>query len=417
MRHAAILALATLGLASCGQFGTSAESAGSTTGVVGRGGMVGEEGGGAGSEPGPGTSGGNVLHLGATNLCAAAAGSSTAANQNVVLSRCAATTRQLWTLAGGQLALGDGRCLMAPASLRVGTQAVVLPCAKVGARQGQWQLDGNQLTLAADNGRCLQAAGQAAGSAVGVVACDAQDATQQWALQGVPAQNPNTATPDPNDALDPAKGSDPNGGAGAQQPNAGASNGVVLDVNTTTKDTSALGGSPRPYSGPAINFPNDPARWDSWDNAWARAMGAFPGSNTPAQSGWIKDAILLESATTGMDARFILAVVMQESGGDVHVRTTNNGVRNPGLMQSHNGATFTDVGDGGRASIFQMVQDGVEGTKDGDGLLQGVRQTKNYFAAGRLYNSGQLDANNLSNGLGATASYCQDLANRVMGRL
>ena len=41
---------------------------------------------------------------------------------------------------------------------------------------------------------------------------------------------------------------------------------------------------------------------------------------------------------TGVDHRFILAVIMQESGGCVRAPTTNYGVRNPGLMQDHNGS-------------------------------------------------------------------------------
>lgn len=434
MRWRSILVAGGVALAGCGQFGASADGADLATGIAGQGGAtgrgVGDNSAGAGGDFG--ATGGNVLRLGATKVCAAAAGSSSAANYNVVLSSCAAATPQLWTFDGGRLSLSDGRCLMAPASPRVATQAVVLSCDKVGARQGRWQFEGAQLTLVADTSRCLQAGGQASGSAVGVVACDAGDTAQQWALQNAGEWPSGTATQDanaPREASDPSQANDanhagnpndpgvggnPNGGAGAEQP---SGKGRALDVNVTTKDVSNVGGSPRGYSGPAVNFPNDPTRWDSWDNAWARASRSFPSSNTAAQNGWIRDAVVGEASTTGMDARFILAVIMQESGGDVHVRTTNNGVRNPGLMQSHNGATFADLGDGGRASIFQMVQDGVEGTRDGDGLLQGVQKTKNYFAAGRLYNSGQLDANNLSNGLGATASYCQDLANRVMGRL
>jgi hypothetical protein len=38
------------------------------------------------------------------------------------------------------------------------------------------------------------------------------------------------------------------------------------------------------------------------------------------------------------------------------------------------------------------------------------------YQALRLYNSGSLDANNLSNGLGATDSYVSDIANRLQGK-
>ena len=37
------------------------------------------------------------------------------------------------------------------------------------------------------------------------------------------------------------------------------------------------------------------------------------------------------------------------------------------------------------------------------------------YRALRLYNSGSLDDNNLSNGMGATDSYVSDVANRLQG--
>ena len=51
----------------------------------------------------------------------------------------------------------------------------------------------------------------------------------------------------------------------------------------------------------------------------------------------MKKAIQSVSASSGVDARFILAVIMQESTGCVRVITTQYSVFNPGLMQSHNG--------------------------------------------------------------------------------
>lgn len=38
-----------------------------------------------------------------------------------------------------------------------------------------------------------------------------------------------------------------------------------------------------------------------------------------------------------------------------------------------------------------------------------------YFAAARMYNSGSVDYNNLNNGLGSTACYATDIANRLTG--
>jgi hypothetical protein len=72
-------------------------------------------------------------------------------------------------------------------------------------------------------------------------------------------------------------------------------------------------------------------------------------------------------------------------------------------MQSHNGVEYSDSDP--RGSIFQMVRDGTEGTADGDGLVQLVR----------AYNSGSVNKTDLSDGLGATASYVSDCANRLLG--
>ena len=60
--------------------------------------------------------------------------------------------------------------------------------------------------------------------------------------------------------------------------------------------------------------------------------------NTDAEISEISTAIQSVGASTGIDPRFILAIMMQESNGCVRAPTTNYGVRNPGLMQSHNGA-------------------------------------------------------------------------------
>ncbi len=108
-----------------------------------------------------------------------------------------------------------------------------------------------------------------------------------------------------------------------------------------------------------------------------------------------------------------MQMIIQESSGNVRVPTTDNGVRNPGLMQSHNGAEFNPADPAG--SILQMIRDGTEGTKDGDGLKQCIARRGNVYAACREYNSGSVDVNDLSNGLGATQDYVSDMANRLVG--
>src|SRR5260221_8513963 len=94
--------------------------------------------------------------------------------------------------------------------------------------------------------------------------------------------------------------------------------------------------------------------------------------NTEEQNQLVREAITQVSSESGIDQRLILAVVMQESQGHVHIPTTDNGIRNPGLMQSHNGVEYIDSDPKG--SIFQMIRDGTEGTAEGDGLTQLVKR-------------------------------------------
>ena len=108
---------------------------------------------------------------------------------------------------------------------------------------------------------------------------------------------------------------------------------------------------------------------------------------------------------------------MQESSGEATVGATNNGVSNPGLMQSHDGVGYDFSDPAG--SIKQMIHDGVLGVLTpggGDGLYNTTAEQNGSIWEGiRKYNSGSVDVTNLSNGLGSTSSYCSDIANRLMG--
>lgn len=142
----------------------------------------------------------------------------------------------------------------------------------------------------------------------------------------------------------------------------------------------------------------------------------------------IYNAIQSVAAATKVDHRFILAVMMQESKGCVRVNTTGNGVRNPGLMQDHDGPHSCN--DGGNvqvpcpdAEIQGMIQDGTGGTAAGDGLAATLNQAEGlgktdaqgFYAAARIYNSGSIDpSGNLGAG-GSTHCYASDIANRLKG--
>lgn len=119
------------------------------------------------------------------------------------------------------------------------------------------------------------------------------------------------------------------------------------------------------YYGDASGFP-DKSKWISFEdmfNGYKPAMaqgcsnlGISP-DDTGEQIGQIYNAIQQVSIASLVDHRFILATIMQESIGCVHVGTTSNGVTNPGLMQSHNGASFVgnDAStDDQQASINQV---------------------------------------------------------------
>jgi LysM repeat protein len=151
---------------------------------------------------------------------------------------------------------------------------------------------------------------------------------------------------------------------------------------------------------------------------------------TEAEMATMKTAINKIAGESGVDARFILAIIMQESNGCVRVHTTNNGVVNPGLMQSHNGKGSCNTGISSpenvqnpcpESEIEQMIRDGTMGTTDGDGLLQlieangGTGDATAYYKAARCYNSGSIaSGGNLGAGI-ATHCYSSDIANRLLG--
>ncbi|KAI0965614.1 putative muramidase [Xylaria arbuscula] len=178
----------------------------------------------------------------------------------------------------------------------------------------------------------------------------------------------------------------------------------------------------------------DISAWGSFDELWNTNLpliqqscgwNGWGADNSDSEISDIQNAINQVSSSTGVDNRFILAIIMQESKGCVRVPTTNNGISNPGLMQSHNGSgTCAGVSPCPTAEILQMVTDGVAGTSSGDGVQQTLATTSSnygssnaaaYYAAARLYNSGSVDYTNLNNGFTSTACYADDVANRLTG--
>lgn len=189
------------------------------------------------------------------------------------------------------------------------------------------------------------------------------------------------------------------------------------------------------YSGDGTTGDGWPAKseWISFEDMFnnnkvemSSSCGNFkvPDDSGP-EVGAIYNALQEVATETKVDHRFILAVMMQESGGCVRAPTTNYGVRNPGLMQDHDGAaTCNDSGDVQNPcptdTITQMIRDGSAGTASGDGLAQcinesGASDVSAFYKAARIYNAGSLASDGDLGAPGATRCYSSDIANRLTG--
>ncbi|MCJ1251761.1 hypothetical protein MMC30_008999 [Trapelia coarctata] len=203
--------------------------------------------------------------------------------------------------------------------------------------------------------------------------------------------------------------------------------GQVINLRTTHQSLSGTapsgkipgseggrngGGGYVQYSGSASNFPSQD-QWASYSYLWESNSRLMKFHDSYEEISLIKQAVETVAAESGVDVRAILCIIVQESGGNVRVGSTENGVHNPGLMQSNNGVSFDANNKAG--SILQMVRDGASGTRDGDGLKQLLAKYGNYYEAFRGYNSGSVNSADLNDPVGATASYVRDAANRLMG--
>lgn len=165
------------------------------------------------------------------------------------------------------------------------------------------------------------------------------------------------------------------------------------------------------------------AMWDAnLDSVISVSCTQFgKANNSPQESDDLKSAIQSVASSSGVDSRFILAITLQESNGCVRVPTTNFGVTNPGLMQSHDGShSCADTNPCPSDEITGMIQDGTTGTSSGDGLQQLIAQTgasdvSKFYKAAVLYNSGSIPASGLLQDGTATPCYATDIANRLIG--
>lgn len=183
------------------------------------------------------------------------------------------------------------------------------------------------------------------------------------------------------------------------------------------------GGSAGPEAFPARQ------EWATFESLWAGNQeimkngcknNGWSPNNTPEQIAMIKEAIMTVAYESLVDPRIIFIHIIQESKGCLACPTTNNGNANPGIMQSHAGVSFVGAGapkNQQKQSILQMIRDGTSGTPAGDGIVQLMNRYGDVYTAARAYNSGEngLQKNNLNAAYGSTASYVNDIANRLTG--
>lgn len=103
-----------------------------------------------------------------------------------------------------------------------------------------------------------------------------------------------------------------------------------LQVGQVLKLPSSGGGGSQPgkgkgyvqYSGPASNFPN-PSEWASWDQLWKDNERLMKFHDSDSEIALIKKSIETVAKESGIDHRVILCIIVQESGGNVRVKTVS----------------------------------------------------------------------------------------------
>lgn len=175
----------------------------------------------------------------------------------------------------------------------------------------------------------------------------------------------------------------------------------------------------------------DESEWLDFDTLWLLNSQAWINKvcdNSPEETSELQEAIHAVSEKTGVDPRFILAIVITESRGCVRVPSTAMAVPNPGLMQSYgphakgscheptiqNPCPYTE--------IEQMVIDGTDSNPAGVDLKDliaksGATDVSRYYMAARMYNSGpwSIGTNRDLGAPGANRCYAADIANRLVG--
>ena len=194
------------------------------------------------------------------------------------------------------------------------------------------------------------------------------------------------------------------------------------------------------YSGPPSNFPAM-STWKDFNTIFSiNKPDMFRKGDTGEDVGRIWNAVNGAARDIGVQERVIFCIIMQESTGDVGVRTTiaPDKSHSGGLMQAAESPGFPGqhglsqvsineysliVGQIKSAFLLTIDQDQINrmiyaGTRHYKENLKSFgngNDAPTIYKALRMYNSGSVNEQNLSDGRGATASYVSDVANCLRG--
>ncbi|KAF2814726.1 uncharacterized protein BDZ99DRAFT_408085 [Mytilinidion resinicola] len=180
--------------------------------------------------------------------------------------------------------------------------------------------------------------------------------------------------------------------------------------------------------GPQISdFPSFD-EWISFNDMWQINEPILKLSNPdhPNLIPTIREKIELVSTSTQVDARLILAIIMEESTGNLNVPCTLGSMTNCGLMQAAGGSVSFNPKDP-ENSIEQMIRDGVRGVGEVPGLagyLNGISWIQNAefgnpYLAAHLYNAGSATGGGnlgvIEGGNKKSKVYASDISSRLTG--
>lgn len=224
---------------------------------------------------------------------------------------------------------------------------------------------------------------------------------------------------------------------------------VASSTSAAASATSTGSGTYHQYSGDGSVSAGWPAQsaWLDFETLWSVNQHILTSSctqfgvanNSPDELTDMKSVIQSVASEFDVDERFILAIILQESGGCTRVWTTNYGVSNPGLMQDHDGKGTCNSGSEAspnpttpcpQSEIEMMITEGTNGTvatvgaaNGGDGLVQSIAKSQKsssdvarFYAGAHIYNGGsaEYNPNDMNSGC-CTACYASDVANRLTG--